>query len=89
VSAVKRGTKLLREKLAGRGGKAVFVARFNDGYDGSQLDAPMVSKWVSGERLPSREHMARIEDVEGIPMRDWVEDIRNEPSVATLRRAAN
>lgn len=71
---MKRGTELLREKLAGHGKQADFVRRFNADYGGRPVDAPMVTRWVKGERLPSREHMARIEDMEAIPMRAWAEE---------------
>jgi hypothetical protein len=78
---MKRGTELLREKLAseGHGAQARFVARFNGGYEGRKVDAPTVSRWVSGAALPSREHMARIEDTEGITMRAWAEEAK-EPA---------
>lgn len=72
---MKRGTKLLKEKLTGHGAQAAFLRRFNEGYRGTHVDAPMVSRWVGG-RTPSPEHMARIEDLLGIPMRAWIEEIR-------------
>lgn len=73
ASTMKRGTELLREKLAKHGAQAAFVHQFNEGSPRLQVDAPMVSRWVGG-RLPSPEHMARIEDLLEIPMRAWAED---------------
>lgn len=32
-----------------------------------------VSQWCNGESMPSAEMMAAIEDVMGVPMREWAE----------------
>ena len=70
---MKRGNQLLKDMLAPHGAQAAFVREFNEGYEGSKVDAPMVSRWCNG-RMPSPEHMARIEDLKEIPMRAWTED---------------
>ena len=78
---MKRGTELIREKLSGHGKQADFVRQFNDDYDGTKVDAPMVSRWVGG-RMPSPEHMARIEDLLEIPMRAWTEEVQSSGDAA-------
>ncbi len=38
-----------------------------------------VSSWLSGGTTPTAENMAAIEDLFGIPMREWVEAAADEP----------
>ncbi len=69
-----RGSELLKAHLAEHGAQQDFVILFNEGREKpDQIDAPMVSRWKSGERPPAPKFMARIEDLTGIPMRAWVE----------------
>lgn len=42
-----------------------------------------ISGWLRGEGRPSPRHMARLEELAGIPMRDWLEDdASDEPAGA-------
>lgn len=43
-----------------------------------------IQSYVKGDCRPSPEMMARIEDIFGIPMRDWTEAAANDDSSADL-----
>lgn len=42
-----------------------------------------VSNWVNGQSKPAPENMRRIEDLLGIPMRDWTEPEESSPVATT------
>lgn len=69
-----RGSKKLKELLAGHGKQRAFVIMC--AKKGLRVDEPTVSRWVRGERKPTPEQMAKLEDLVGIPMRAWVEGVR-------------
>ncbi len=76
-----RGSEMLKAALARHGAQQDFVTKFNEGQpEAKRIDAPMVSRWKSGQRPPAPEFMARIEDLTGIPMRAWVEPPSTEES---------
>lgn len=77
-----RGSEQLRQLLP-HGEQKKFVDKFNEGRDeGQRIDQSMVSRWASGKRPPAPEYMARIEDLLGIPMRAWVEEIPDSGDAA-------
>ncbi len=43
------------------------------------VSAQAVSDWVAGKSKPKPDLMAQIEDLTGIPMRAWTEEIATEP----------
>lgn len=59
-----KGALLLREKLAAHGARAALAKDFGVGAD-------LVSRWLSGERLPNPLHRRRLEDEYGISWRLW------------------
>lgn len=74
VTTPTRGSKKLKELLAGHGKQRKFVALC--AKKGLAIDEPTVSRWVRAERKPTREQMAKLEDIVGIPMRAWVEEAK-------------
>ncbi len=42
------------------------------------VSAQSVSDWVAGKSKPKPDLMAQIEDLTGIPMRAWTEEIESE-----------
>lgn len=69
-----RGAARLKQLLSGHGEQRKFVNRCKK--KGLRVDEPMVSRWVRGERKPTPEQMAALEDIAGIPMRAWVEEAK-------------
>lgn len=61
-----RGALLAREKLQEHGAKARLAEELDVGRD-------VVSRWLSGERLPDPKQRAYIEDNYGIGWRLWDE----------------
>ncbi len=69
-----RGAEQLKAYLAGRGEQAKFVEKYNKGRSqGERIDAPTVSRWVSGKRVPLIPQAKRIELLTEIPMQAWAE----------------
>jgi transcriptional regulator with XRE-family HTH domain len=64
-----KGAQLLRDKVAPR--------RITQEQLAEQLNVSQqaVSSWVHGVAKPTPERMAQIEDLLGIPMRAWAEDL--------------
>lgn len=58
--------------------------RFRPAMTGAELARELgvtrqaVGNWLAGTHLPSPDLMARIEDLTGIPMRAWTEDVESE-----------
>jgi len=64
VSSMNRGAQKLRDRLEERGEKKKFAEWLG-------VDQPMVSHWLSGERKPTPQQRASIEDEYGIGWRTW------------------
>jgi transcriptional regulator with XRE-family HTH domain len=64
-------------KLSERGAKAQFARRISVAL-GTTVDLPKVSRWCSGERNPSAEERAFIEDDLGVFWRDWDVSLTND-----------
>lgn len=69
--------------MATRGSEQLKKA-FRPSITGAELSRQLgvsrqaVSGWVNGDFLPSPDMMARIEDILGIPMRSWTEELPGE-----------
>lgn len=59
-----KGALLLRAKLEAHGARAALAKSFDVGPD-------LVSRWLSGERVPNTLHRRRLEDEYGISWRLW------------------
>jgi transcriptional regulator with XRE-family HTH domain len=59
-----KGALLLREKLGAHGARAALAKELEVGPD-------LVSRWLSGERVPNTLHRRRLEDEYGISWRLW------------------
>lgn len=73
-----RGEQLLKKHLSERGSQAKLVAALNKARPkGFQwvADAPMVSKWAAGKGRPALKWLPLLEDVTGIPMRAWTQEL--------------
>lgn len=71
-----RGALKLKERLAERGEKKKFADWLTTkAPDGSKVDPPMVSHWLSGERKPTPQQRAQIEDEYGIGWRTWDDEL--------------
>jgi transcriptional regulator with XRE-family HTH domain len=66
----------MRSKAAGDLAEKVSPKRVMSAADLARelgVSPQAVSGWIHGRALPSAEYMARLEDLLGIPMRDWTE----------------
>jgi hypothetical protein len=61
------GPESLRKKLAARGAMALLAHRYG-------IQSSVVSRWVSGRRVPNTKLMARLEDDLGIHWKSWVQE---------------
>lgn len=78
-----RGAEQLAEKLAGHGEQKKFVDRYNEGRDESErIDAPMVSRWCNGKRVPLTLQARRIQDLTDIPMQAWTDPAQGNAAPA-------
>jgi transcriptional regulator with XRE-family HTH domain len=59
-----KGALLLRERLEAHGARAALAKSLEVGPD-------LVSRWLSGERVPNTLHRRRLEDEYGISWRLW------------------
>ena len=70
-----RGAQRLKERLSGRGDKKKLA-------DLLEVDPPLVSHWLSGDRKPTTKQRAQLEDEYGIGWRTWDEEVRSNKGAA-------
>lgn len=68
-----RGAVVAREKLQARGEKAKLAKALGIGQD-------LVSRWLSGDRVPDTKQRAHLEDLYEIGWRLWDEPLDDAPA---------